>query len=200
MWSTAIRVSRLEPALERIATGGGSRITGPLGIGDDGRLAIVADPAGVAFGLWKPPGRGGAELAGQANTWAMSSLHAGDPERAAAFYGEVFGWELEPGGEAPFARRRLDGRLVAVLTATDGTAVPPHWAVNLAVADVDAVTARAWDLAEPCSWHRATPRASATRSWPIRRARRSRRAAPPADRARAPAGAVGLGPVGRAAP
>lgn len=143
VWSTAIRVSRLEPVLERVVAGGGSPVAGPLSVGADGRLAVVADPAGVAFGLWEPRDRVGAELAGRPNSWAMSSLHAPDPQRAATFYGDLFGWELEPDGGAPFSHWRLDGRLVAVLAATDGTAVPPHWAVNFAVGDVDAVAAQA---------------------------------------------------------
>lgn len=150
VWSTSICVARLEPVLERVEAGGGSRIAGPLSIGPDGRLAVVGDPAGVAFGLWEPRRRTGAELVGRPNTWAMSSLHAADPERAAVFYGGVFGWELEPPGDAPFSHWRLGGRRVAVLAATDGTTVPPHWSVNLAVADVGAAAARAAALGVPC--------------------------------------------------
>ncbi len=38
---------------------------------------------------------------------------------------------------------RLAGRLVAVVTATDGLAVPPHWSVTFAVRDADAIAERA---------------------------------------------------------
>jgi len=147
VWSTSIRVARLESEVTRVQAAGGSHLAGPLSVGDDGRLAVVADPAGVAFGLWEPRGRIGAELTGRPSTWAMSALHTPDPERAAAFYGDLFGWELAPDDGAPFSRWELGGRLVAVLAGTDGAAVPAHWAVNLAVGDVDAVTARATSLA-----------------------------------------------------
>lgn len=32
---------------------------------------------------------------------------------------------------------------MAVVTATDGVAVPPHWSVNLAVSDADAIAEHA---------------------------------------------------------
>jgi hypothetical protein len=145
----AVLVKRVESMLARVEASGGARLVGPVGIGSDGRLAMVADPEGVAFGLWEPApgGRIGAEIAGVAGSWAMTSLHTTDPVRAAAFYGGLFGWDLEeevPG--APFSEWRLDGALVAVMSGTDGTSVPAHWSVNLATSDVDAACGRVAEL------------------------------------------------------
>lgn len=140
VWTMSVRVERLEPMLERVEGSGGARLVGPVSIGSEGRLALVADPVGVTFGLWEPApgGRTGAEIAGVPGGWAMSSLHTTDPTRAAAFYGEQFGWVLDEVPGAPFSEWRLGGELVAVVTGTDGTSVPAHWGVNLAVSDVDA--------------------------------------------------------------
>lgn len=55
----------------------------------------------------------------------------------------MFDWELEPVPDAPFSQWRLHGRVVAVVTATDGVAVPPHWSVSFAVRDADAVAKHA---------------------------------------------------------
>jgi predicted enzyme related to lactoylglutathione lyase len=115
-------------------------------IGSDGRLAVLADATGAPFGLWQAGGRGGAEQVGEAGAWAMSSLHTPDVERAAVFYNAVFGWELEPVPEAPFSRWLVGGRVVGVVTVTDGSSVPPHWSVNFAVGDVDAVAQHATAL------------------------------------------------------
>jgi hypothetical protein len=147
VWSTSVRVERLEAMLVRVTTSGGAHLAGPVSVGDDGRLAVVADPEGAAFGLWEPDRRTGAELVGAAGSWAMSSLHTTDPERAAAFYGGLFGWELEAEvSGASYSEWQLAGELVAVLAATDGVSVPPHWSVNIAVDDVDAVCTRAGEL------------------------------------------------------
>ena len=87
-----------------------------------------------------------AELTNEPNTWAMSSLHTTDIGRAQAFYGEMFDWELESVPDAPFSLWLRSGRLVAVVTATDGVVVPPHWSVNFAVRDADAIAQHAVTL------------------------------------------------------
>ena len=55
----------------------------------------------------------------------------------------MFGWELEPVPGAPFSQWRLSDQVVAVVTATDGVSSPPHWSVNFAVRDADAIAEHA---------------------------------------------------------
>lgn len=126
VWSTYLRVDDVEQALARAEEAGGTRLAGPLEVGSDGRLAVLADATGVPFCLWQPRGRTGAQVVDEPGAWAMSSLHTTDPERARTFYGDVFGWELESVAGAPFTQWRLAGQVVGVVTATDGLAVPPH--------------------------------------------------------------------------
>jgi predicted enzyme related to lactoylglutathione lyase len=158
-WITYVRVDTVEAALARVVDAGGAVMLGPVDAAPDGRLAVVSDPAGIAFGLWQPGERVGAELVNEPGTWAMSALHTPGPERAASFYRAVFGWELEtlPGG--PFALWRLPGHaggepgrplpqdVVAVMAPIEEpSAVPPHWAVNFRVDDVDATAETATAL------------------------------------------------------
>jgi predicted enzyme related to lactoylglutathione lyase len=145
VWSTHVRVDDIERALARAEQAGGALLAGPFD-GRDRRLAVLADATGVPFCLWQAGTRFGAELIDEPGAWAMSSLHSTDLERARAFYGAVFGWQLEPVPGAPFAQWRLLDEVVAVATATDGIAVPPHWSVNFAVRDADAVAERALAL------------------------------------------------------
>lgn len=142
-WNTYVRVEDLAQALARAGQAGGTCLAGPFGAGSDGGLAVVADPTGVAFFLWQAGENDGAGLAGEPNSWAMSSLHTTDVERAQAFYGEMFDWELEPVPGGAFSLWRHSGRVVAVVTATDGVTVPPHWSVNFAVADADSIAEHA---------------------------------------------------------
>jgi len=150
LWSTFISVDSIEAVLTRVADAGGAVIVGPLQAGPDGRLAVVTDPAGVAFGLWQPAERIGAQLVNEPGTWAMSALHTPSPERARSFYSTVFGWQLQPVSGAPLAFWRLPGYVgsgqdqrmpddvVAVMTPIDeASEIPPHWAVNFCVDDVD---------------------------------------------------------------
>jgi len=159
LWTSYVAVERIEAALARVAAADGSAIAGPLEAGAAGRGAIVADPDGVAFGLWQAGARAGAELVDAPGAWTISVLHTPAGERAAAFYGALLGWRLEPLAGTPLAAWRLPGAavrppggalpadVVALLSPIEpGSAVPPHWAVALAVADADATAARATAL------------------------------------------------------
>ena len=156
-WATYVRVESLDTALARAADAGGSVLVGPTGFGADGTAAAVADPTGVAIGLWEPAARAGAEVVNEPGAWAMSALHTPDLEAANAFFASVFGWEAEPMAGTPLTLLRLPGYeggepaqpiprdVVAVVTVAEG-GVPPHWAVNFRVEDVDAVATRALEL------------------------------------------------------
>ena len=117
---------------------------------------MVTDPTGVALGLWQAAERTGAQRVNEPGTWAMSALHTPSPERAQAFYGAVFGWQLEQVPGAQLALWRLPGYVggepdqpmprdvVAALSPIDETSqVPPHWAINFRVDDVDATAEQA---------------------------------------------------------
>jgi predicted enzyme related to lactoylglutathione lyase len=158
VWNTQIRVDATDAAVELATAAGATLAYGPLDA-SDGRLAVLVDPTGAAFSVWEARGRTGAQLVNEPRAWTMSSLHTPDPARATAFYAAVFGWQtqaLAPG--VPVVLFRLPDHVggvpdqpmprdvVAVMTSTaagpDAAAmsVPPHWNVNIQVADTDAVT------------------------------------------------------------
>jgi predicted enzyme related to lactoylglutathione lyase len=156
-WNTYVRVVDADAAVERATNAGGRLLIGPLDASEDGRLAVLADPAGAAFSVWEARDRAGAQLVNQPGTWAMSSLHTPDPAGASAFYSALFGWQSEAIPGTPLTLLRLPDYLggepgqpippdvVAVMTPA-APAVPTHWNVNLRVDDTDAVAAHAAEL------------------------------------------------------
>lgn len=58
-------------------------------------MGFFTDPAGAEFAVWQPGTLKGAEMVNAPGSWNSSDLHTTDIDRAAAFYGEVFGWETE---------------------------------------------------------------------------------------------------------
>jgi predicted enzyme related to lactoylglutathione lyase len=116
-------------------------------------MAALADPAGARFCVWEPREREGAQLVNEPSAWAMSMLHTPDPESAAAFYGELFGWTTEPFG--PITMFRLPGYVggppeqpvsrEVVATMMPGDA-PAHWTVDFWIVDADAAAAAATEL------------------------------------------------------
>jgi predicted enzyme related to lactoylglutathione lyase len=161
-WNTYIRVDSADDAGEQAKAAGASLLAGPLDALPAGRLAVLVDPVGAAFCLWEARAREGAQLVNEPRTWAMSSLHTTDPERAEEFYGSLFGWQPEPFGPpaAEMTLWRLPGyvggepqqpvpRDVVAVLAPSGdaaAAVPPHWNVNFWVDDADATAEQAAGL------------------------------------------------------
>jgi predicted enzyme related to lactoylglutathione lyase len=158
-WNTYIRVDSADDATDRAQAAGASLLAGPLDALPAGRLAVLVDPVGAAFGVWEARSREGAQLVDEPRTWAMSSLHTNDAADAKAFYGSVFGWQPEPFGppEARMTLWRLPGyvggapqqpvpRDVVAVMAPAGDGVPPHWNVNFYVGDADATVEQAAQL------------------------------------------------------
>jgi predicted enzyme related to lactoylglutathione lyase len=159
VWTTYVAVEDVDETARRAAAAGGGRLVGPTTHGEDGRVALLTDPVGVAFGIWQARARRGAEQVNEPGAWTMSSLHTPARDTSEAFYGQLFGWTLEPVPGAPMAFWRLDGHVageagqpmprdvVAVLVRIgDGDPTLPHWTVALTVDDVDTTARHACKL------------------------------------------------------
>jgi predicted enzyme related to lactoylglutathione lyase len=152
-WNTYIRVDDVTEARKRAEAAGAMAIA-TIDRRPAGRLSMLADPTGAPFGIWEAGERRGAQRVNAPGTWTMSSLHTPDPERAAAFFGTVFGWRAETlGALTMFRLPGYDGEpgqpippdAVAVMArAVEG--MPAHWNVNFRVADTTATVARATEL------------------------------------------------------
>jgi predicted enzyme related to lactoylglutathione lyase len=172
-WNTYIWVDDADESAALVWKEGGTVLLDPVDAGPAGRLAIVTDPTGAPFRLWQAGRNRGAQVVNADNSWNWSNLDTPDPARAAAFYGAVFGWELDTfdlgGSEAMMWRRPGYGDHLAELDpgfrqrqATEGVPdgfadaigwvnrsaedEPARWGVTFAVGDTDAVVARAVEL------------------------------------------------------
>lgn len=146
VWALYICVENIERAIERVVRVGGRQLIRPIDVADEGRMAILADSTGVPFGIWQGRRRAGAQVAGIPRSWAMSALHTTDLSKSERFYREAFDWEIVRHADTGLCEWRLNGRMLAVATPTDGRSVPAHWAINFAVSDVDAFAERAQSL------------------------------------------------------
>jgi predicted enzyme related to lactoylglutathione lyase len=156
-WTTSIRVDDADAAAAAVRAGGGRVLAAPADVGTAGRVATVADPSGAVFRLWQAGRRRGAQAVNGAGTWNWSNLVTDDVDRAAEFYGGLFGWQrlafgptamwVLPGYLAVLERfdpalreRHADEGVPAGFSECVGWVLPgerPHWAVTFAVADTD---------------------------------------------------------------
>jgi predicted enzyme related to lactoylglutathione lyase len=160
-WNTYVYVHSADDAARAAREAGGTVVTEPFDAAPAGRLAVLADPAGAVICVWEPGERKGAQVINEPGAWSMSNLRTPDPERAASFYGTVFGWTTEPfgaGEEGPTLtlfrvpgyvggepRQPVSREVVATMGAANGDGAA-QWSLDFWDRDVDATAAKAVGL------------------------------------------------------
>ncbi len=93
-WSGYIGVDDVDAYAERVKAAGGAVHRPPTDIPGVGRFAVVADPHGAVFILFKGNGEPDQTppAPGTPGTVGWHELHAGDGASAFAFYSGLFGW------------------------------------------------------------------------------------------------------------
>ena len=154
-WTTYVWVDDADAVAASAVKVGGSLLAEPFGSLDGGRMAIVADPSGAAFGVWTPGAHRGAQRVNEPSAYAMSFLRTPDPDGAKVFYGVVLGWTTEtfgpmllwrlPGYVGGIPEQPVSREVVAVMARADeGQAA--QWRADFWIADADAAAARATQL------------------------------------------------------
>jgi uncharacterized protein len=148
-WSVYVGTDDVTGLAARVQAAGGTVVAPPMQVGDAGRMAIFADPAGAFFGAWEP-GLMAGFVPGAPNGFTWAELNARGFEQAARFYGNVFGWTARsfPVGEGgpTYTQFLLWSDPVAgglEMHPQSPAGVPSHWRVYFAVDDADATYQRA---------------------------------------------------------
>jgi uncharacterized protein len=147
-WNCYVTVASVDDAAARAAELGATVLSEPFDVMDAGRMAVIADPTGAALCLWEPRGSIGATLVNAPGAMTWNDLVTPDPDAAARFYGDLFGWTTEeiPGADGYRMIKNGDRRNGGVMPSRDGTAawMPyfGHEDVDRLVAEVDGLGGR----------------------------------------------------------
>ncbi|MEO3753933.1 VOC family protein [Streptomyces sp. B6B3] len=152
-WLPYVATADADVTAARIRDCGGTLAVGPMELAGVGRLAVVADVCGAAFGLWQGGRARRSPLAESVGLPVWNELITGDVSLVSKFYTMVFGYQTTPGPGLPEDRDYLllllDGRRVAAIRGV-GDALPydrgPHWLPYFATDDVAASVRRAVEL------------------------------------------------------
>ena len=150
-WMVYIATNDVDASAAKVKELGGSVEMGPFDVGPHGRMAVVKDPAGVYFSLWKGAGTGGIRIANEDNTFCWADLNTPDRDSARKFYGTLFGWLFLPGegkDESGYLHIQNGDQMIGGMPPREQTNpnAPPHWMLYFLVADVDASTKKASDM------------------------------------------------------
>jgi hypothetical protein len=140
-WNCYVTVTSADEATARAGELGAMIVSEPFDVMDVGRMSVITDPAGAALCLWEPRKHPGAALVNAPGALTWNDLITPDPEGAAAFYGDLFGWTIE---EVPNARGyriiknagRSNGGIMP-LSPERAADTPPTWLPYFGHEDLD---------------------------------------------------------------
>lgn len=115
---------------------------------NSGRMTLVQDPTGAAFGIWQPKEHIGAQLVNMPNTLVWNELQTRDKASARDFYAQVFAWgyDEDASGYGMFkVGERIQAGMMQIGADWDPN-TPANWTVYFMVADVVAAVAKAAKL------------------------------------------------------
>jgi predicted enzyme related to lactoylglutathione lyase len=151
-WAGYIWVSDVDATAAQIKSAGGSVHRPPDDIPNIGRFAVVADPQGAIFVLFKDAGgeRPPQPAPGTPGLAGWHELQASDREAAFAFYSSLFGWTKAEAFDMgdPVGLYQLfatgDAAVGGMMNKMAGVPVP-FWLYYFTVTDIDAAIARVTD-------------------------------------------------------
>ncbi|WP_417233753.1 VOC family protein [Arthrobacter sp.] len=142
-WSTYLWVQDLEATVTAVPRHGGTLLSGPTDVPENGRVAKVLDPAGAPVGLWEVGGDAGFRLHGEPGAPAWHELHARHFPETLAFYRNALGWDaslLSDADEFRYATLGVGQEATAgILDATAflHSGYPAAWQVYFQVSDTE---------------------------------------------------------------
>lgn len=146
-WSFYVGTDDVDALSKRVQAAGGQVLAPAFDVGDQGRMAVFADPRGAAISAWQMTKMGGFQTTGT-NGFEWAELNTRDVAGSLAFYHDVFGWDLHASDspEMPYTEFQIDGKSIAGATEMSPMApaeMPNYWLIYFGVDDVDAATKKA---------------------------------------------------------
>jgi predicted enzyme related to lactoylglutathione lyase len=153
VWGLYIGADDIDALAAKVAAAGGTVIAPPFDVGDQGRMAVFADPSGAVISGWQRAGTMSDFTMDESGAFGWAELNARNVANVVPFYENVFGWSVRESDmgpdQPPYREFQQDGH--SVLGAWEmndqmPAEVPSYWQIYFDVDDVDAAHAKAKSL------------------------------------------------------
>lgn len=145
-WLPYVGVLDVDAAVVRAEEEGASLQLPPTDIPGAGRFAVLADPWGASFAVYRSPAEVPAPPAPGVGDLCWRELATGDIDRALDFYAALFGWTRgarhDMGELGPYQLFEQHGQMAGGIYRA-GAEMPPAWTSYVRVADLAATLAKA---------------------------------------------------------
>lgn len=148
-WLSYVSVESADAAAEKAEKLGGTTFGGAFDVGPMGRMALVQDPDGAVLAAWEPKGHVGAGLVNDAGSMTWNELQSREPQKAIAFYADLFNWETKPEeheGRVVYVTIENAGSINGGVMPTTEGGDAPYWIPYFTVASCDDAAAKVGEL------------------------------------------------------
>lgn len=150
-WLSYISVANADSTVAKAKGLGAQILMEPCDVMEEGRMALIQDPAGATFALWQAKNHKGVGAYLEPNALCWTELATTNAKEAQSFYTHLFGWTVQPSSDPtmPYFEWVLDGAHFGGMMEINEQwgpswkQIPSHWMVYFMVKDVDERTARA---------------------------------------------------------
>ncbi|MFB3855278.1 MAG: VOC family protein [Vicinamibacterales bacterium] len=147
-WLAYVSVPDVDQSVEQAKGMGAMVHVPPTEIPEIGRFAVLADPQGAAFAVFKALSHGGIpDKSPQTGDFSWHELVTTDLDAAFRFYSALFGWEkttaMDMGPMGVYQMYGVPGHeLGGMFNRPPDIPAPPHWMLYVKVDDIDQSTER----------------------------------------------------------
>jgi predicted enzyme related to lactoylglutathione lyase len=142
-WMPYVESSNVDETAKKATSLGGKVVAGPADIPNVGRYAVLQDPQGAVFGLYKSSGPSGAwDGTPVVGRFSWHELMTTDSDKAFDFYRALFGWEktseMDMGGGNMYTMYGNGPQMYGAVynRPPEMAGVPPFWLMYIHVKDV----------------------------------------------------------------
>jgi predicted enzyme related to lactoylglutathione lyase len=148
VWNSYVSVESADDAANRAAALGATLHAPAFDVLDAGRMAVIQDPQGAFFMVWQAKRHYGAALVNAPGALCWNELYTPDIDGSKTFYGDLFGWELQPfeGSPEPYFVIMNGERSNGGVRGLAEPGMPPNWLVYFATGDLDGALAKVEQL------------------------------------------------------
>jgi predicted enzyme related to lactoylglutathione lyase len=152
-WMAYVSVDDVGQTVSKVTEAGGSVLHEATEVPGAGSFAVLADPQGAAFAIYKSanPGTQDSAEKDEIGRFSWNELATSDYKGAFSFYSELFGWEpqeamdMGPGGIYQIYGRSGDP-LGGMFNKPEEMPGPPMWLYYVSVDDVNVSVAKVTEL------------------------------------------------------
>jgi uncharacterized protein len=129
-WLSFVAAGDVDAVSKAALRDGGRSLSSPHDVPGRGRIAVLADPQGAVFGVLASSSGDPPDVLVGPGEWIWASLFARDPDKAAAFYQNLFDYEvfdLADAGPDEHLVFASDGFARSTANPLPSTTAHPHW-------------------------------------------------------------------------